>query len=562
MLCCLACWLPSRLQAQSAERKSPAPSSETQAPRSEAPKILLATPAEFPAGALAQGKSALVVLEVTLDAEGKLVSSEVVESAGALLDDEAQRTLRRWTFAPALQEGRPVASSVRVEVPFRLPEYDLRPPAPGEDAKPAPQPAAAAPRAPPAARPAAKPKAAPAGAFGAKAVVRSASDDSPRSTSDFTLQRPVLEAAPHRDAGDLLMSAPGVYTSRPEGDAVGHRISLRGFDAEHGQDIEFTAAGIPLNQPSHIHGQGYTDLGFLPVEVIRSLRVSEGVYDPRQGDFAVAGSIDFDLGVVERGVHSHSAYGSFDTYRQSVVWAPKGEAEETFGAFVFQRSSGFGSNRASRSGSAMAQYAFGQGRTRGILHLSLGAARAGLAGVVRKDDIDSGRVGFYDSYPFPTAESQSGYNSRAQLSLRLDHRGQNNSLSRFTLWSALNDFRLRSNFTGFTQRSRTYPDFVGRGDLIEQSQRSLALGLRAEYRAPEHRPAPSASGFSSVGMAARVDLFQQAQNLLEAPQNQTWDRRVGAAERSRRLARERLALGAHSTFARRIAGRPSLLQRR
>jgi hypothetical protein len=35
---------------------------------------------------------------------------------------------------------------------------------------------------------------------------------------------------------------------------------LRGFDAEHGQDIRLTVDGIPINLPSHIR-QGYADIG-------------------------------------------------------------------------------------------------------------------------------------------------------------------------------------------------------------------------------------------------------------------------------------------------------------
>src|SRR4051812_48987085 len=120
-----------------------------------------------------------------------------------------------------------------------------------------------------------------------------------RSTSDFVLDRKQLSVAPHQDAGQLLRTAPGVYASRAEGDAVAHSLFLRGFDAEHGQDIELTAGGVPINNVSHVHGQGYADVNFILPDVVRSVRVVEGVYDPRQGDFAVAGSIDFDLGVAE-----------------------------------------------------------------------------------------------------------------------------------------------------------------------------------------------------------------------------------------------------------------------
>ncbi|RXL50952.1 TonB-dependent receptor, partial [Citrobacter sp. AAK_AS5] len=77
----------------------------------------------------------------------------------------------------------------------------------------------------------------------------------------------------------------------------------------------------------HIHGQGYADLNVLIPETVRSVRVLEGVHDPHQGDFAVAGSVDFDLGVEERGVHATATYGSFDTKRLVAIFAPAGQSE-------------------------------------------------------------------------------------------------------------------------------------------------------------------------------------------------------------------------------------------
>ena len=62
------------------------------------------------------------------------------------------------------------------------------------------------------------------------------------------LDREVLNAAPKQSSGDMLLRAPGVYVSRPEGDAVAHEIYLRGFNAAHGQDIEFTVGGVPINR--------------------------------------------------------------------------------------------------------------------------------------------------------------------------------------------------------------------------------------------------------------------------------------------------------------------------
>jgi hypothetical protein len=354
----------------------------------------------------------------------------------------------------------------------------------------------------------------------------------PRATSDFVLDRTVLAAAPHRSAGDLLASAPGVFVSRPEGDAVAHQIFLRGFDAEHGQDMELTVGGVPVNQPSHIHGQGYADLNFVIPEVVRSLRVTEGVYDPRQGDFAVAGSVEFDLGLAERGSQLRSSLGSFGTFRQLGLVAPPGEREETFGAAVFNRTHGFGENRGAQSASAIGQYAFSlPGGLQGLAHVAAAGSRGNMAGVLRRDDVDAGRVGYYDSYPDPAANAQSALGSRVQAALTLDRLDSAGGRTTLLAYVVSTGFRLRENFTGYLERSRERLDWIGRGDLIEQSNQALTLGARLQHRTRRYQPARFASATLELGLSFRSDDIDQTQNLIKPPQNETWDHRVDATIR-------------------------------
>src|SRR5262249_26156543 len=126
----------------------------------------------------------------------------------------------------------------------------------------------------------------------------------------------------------------------------------------------------------------------------------EGPYDPRQGDAAIVGSAYFDLGVPERGYQFKTTYGSFDQVRGVAIAAPQGMNDETFAAFSARRTSGFGQNRGSKSGSAMAQYAvdLGENDRLKLIATAYGASSR-LAGVVRRDDVDAGRIGFDDSYP-------------------------------------------------------------------------------------------------------------------------------------------------------------------
>lgn len=50
--------------------------------------------------------------------------------------------------------------------------------------------------------------------------------------------------------------------------------------------------GVPINLPTHAHGEGYTDLNFLIPELIQKLDYAKGPYYAQYGDFASAGAAD------------------------------------------------------------------------------------------------------------------------------------------------------------------------------------------------------------------------------------------------------------------------------
>jgi len=47
---------------------------------------------------------------------------------------------------------------------------------------------------------------------------------------------------------------------------------------------------MPVNMPTHAHGQGYSDLNFLIPELVSGIQFSKGPYFADQGDFATAGA--------------------------------------------------------------------------------------------------------------------------------------------------------------------------------------------------------------------------------------------------------------------------------
>lgn len=481
------------------------------------PRVLESVPPVYPASHLSHGEHPTVVLKVTVLADGSVADIHVEHTAGADFDAAAVAAVKEWQFAPARRGEQPIASRIGIAVHFDLPElavFDVTAVTAAEEIVPHDH-----------AQP--PPHESKGPEFGAVAAVEVERAEQ-RGANDYRLDRALLESAPHVDAADLLKIAPGLVVTRIEGDAVGHRLMLRGFDADHGQDIELTVDGVPVNQPSHLHGQGYADLGFLIPETVQSLRVVEGVYDPAQGDFAVAGSADFELGVEQRGVRLASSYGAFNTFRELALWAPPDQARETFAAISLRKTSGFGANRAATSGAVVAQGVLGSGKLRLLLHGSAYASRARTANVLRRDDIAAGRVGFYDVYPHATAWAQHATAVRTQLSAKLRYVGELGETFELTLYSLFNDFRLLANYTGFVERSHENPRWAGRGDLIEQLNETRTLGLRTRYRGARFSPGRQLAGTLELGLSARVDRITQAQNLLEAPANTTWDRRIDA----------------------------------
>src|SRR5690242_10967004 len=63
--------------------------------------------------------------------------------------------------------------------------------------------------------------------------------------------------------GELLESVPGMVVTQHSGDGKANQYFLRGFNLDHGTDFAFSIDGVPVNLPSHAHGQGYSDLNFL-----------------------------------------------------------------------------------------------------------------------------------------------------------------------------------------------------------------------------------------------------------------------------------------------------------
>jgi outer membrane cobalamin receptor len=92
--------------------------------------------------------------------------------------------------------------------------------------------------------------------------------------------------------GEMLEAIPGLIASQHSGEGKANQFYLRGFNLDHGTDLRTTIDGMPVNQRSHGHGQGWTDLNFLIPELASRIEYRKGPYYAAEGDFASAGAVN------------------------------------------------------------------------------------------------------------------------------------------------------------------------------------------------------------------------------------------------------------------------------
>ena len=113
-----------------------------------------------------------------------------------------------------------------------------------------------------------------------------------RSATEGVVPEAQLEGRPVLRAGEVLEVVPGLIVTQHSGDGKANQYFLRGFNLDHGTDFATRVDGVPVNMPTHAHGQGYTDINFLIPELIEEVRYRKGTYYAEQGNFSAAGSVD------------------------------------------------------------------------------------------------------------------------------------------------------------------------------------------------------------------------------------------------------------------------------
>jgi len=111
------------------------------------------------------------------------------------------------------------------------------------------------------------------------------------SASEGVVADEEIQLAPAYRPGQQLETVPGLIVTLHSGEGKANQFLLRGYNLDHGTDLETYVDDMPVNQPTHAHGQGYTDLNFVIPELSDAISYTKGPYYANVGDFGAVGSV-------------------------------------------------------------------------------------------------------------------------------------------------------------------------------------------------------------------------------------------------------------------------------
>lgn len=289
------------------------------------------------------------------------------------------------------------------------------------------------------------------------------------SASEGVANQEDLAYRPLSRPGELVEIVPGALVTAHSGSGKANQFYLRGFNLDHGTDFSVTLDGVPMNMPSHAHGQGYLDLNSIIPELVDHIEYGKGPYYAETGDFSSAGYTHmFTPGKMPKGLFKFTG-GEFGYYRAVTADSIKIGAGDLLAAGEFNAYDG------------VWQQPEDLGKYNGLLQYSLDHEDWGLSisakayharwnatNQIPQRAIDNGTLDLYGSMD----TSDGGDSQRYSLSSNAWSRGDG-SKNDFNAYLVYYDLNLYSNPTGFL-------DNPMQGDQVHQTERRIVTGGNGE----------------------------------------------------------------------------------
>jgi outer membrane receptor protein involved in Fe transport len=303
------------------------------------------------------------------------------------------------------------------------------------------------------------------------------------SASSVHLSIDDLQYRSRTQVSDILRQVPGLMVSQHAGGGKSDQYFIRGFDADHGTDLAIYADGVPVNMPSHGHGQGYADTHFLIPETIQDVDVHKGPYAARFGDFYTAGAMELKTIDHVDGPTIWIAGGvplagpkAFDQYNRRIVGMASpalrddDSDQSLIAAEIGDTDGPFDNPQRFRQGNALVKWKGHVGRGDLAIETSWYEAKWNASGQVPESAVTSGLIDRFGSLD----PSEGGNTSRTSAQIGYTINDDHGGIWRASAFALGYRLRLFSDFTLFAR------DPV-HGDEIEQDDARTVTGLDIAY---------------------------------------------------------------------------------
>ena len=293
------------------------------------------------------------------------------------------------------------------------------------------------------------------------------------SASQGTVGAKEIEDRPILRSGEILETVPGLIITQHAGGGKANQYFLRGFNLDHGTDFAVFLDGMPLNLPSHAHGEGYADLNTVIPEFVQRLDYEKGPYYAEVGNYSSAGSANLQF---------------YKTLPQNFFQVEGGMYG--YGRAVFGVSQKLGSGNLLYGGEAYHddgpwKYPDNYYKFNGLLTYSQGDSTSGFSITARAyhgkwDSSDQipvtavPLVGFFGALNPTDGGNSQRYSLQAEW-----HRQGTNSATTIMAYGFYYDLDLFSDFT-------YYLDDPIKGDQFEQQDRRWVAGVDAAHTIFSH----------------------------------------------------------------------------
>ncbi len=296
--------------------------------------------------------------------------------------------------------------------------------------------------------------------------------NSRKNTALNTISAVDILLRPVNTSQDLLRIVPGLFIAQHAGGGKAEQIFLRGYDIDHGTDINITVDGMPVNMVSHAHGQGYADLHFLIPETVEKVGFDKGPYFANKGNLGTAAYVEFTTKEFLEESSIKLETGQFNTFRAvgllKIFNRQTGQSRQQFYmASEYSATDGyFQSPQDFHRFNLMGKYNIWFGNQSQLsITGSTFDSKWNASGQVPDRAVRSGMIDRFGAID----DTEGGNTSRTNLSVNFNKQWRNNWKTSDQLYYSRYHFNLYSNFTFFLE------DPV-HGDMIKQRENRDIFG--------------------------------------------------------------------------------------